>query len=88
MPSAASRLASAAASSLLERLQLLLDLLQLLELLRRRLAVELLLRAQLVDPRHERAPALVGREQLVERVGGAAARERGAEGVGIVAGCA
>ena len=72
---------------LLGRPQLLLDLLQPLELLRRRLAVELLLRPQLVDARHERAPALVCAQQLVERVGRAAARERGAGCVGIVAGC-
>ena len=44
----------------LGRLQLLLDLLQALELLRGGLAVELLLRPQLVDARHERAPFLVG----------------------------
>ena len=66
--SAASRSASAAASCSSSALQLVLDLLQLLELLGRRLAVELLARAQLVDLRHERAPALVGGEQLVEGV--------------------
>ena len=42
--------------------------------------------AQLVDPRHQRAPALVGGEQRVERLGGALAGERGAEGVGVGAG--
>ena len=40
---------------------------QLLELLGRRLALQLRLRAQLLDLRLELAPALVGREQLVER---------------------
>ena len=50
----------------LDRAQLLLDLVQLLELLRRRLALQLQPAAQLVDPRHQRAPALVGGEQRVE----------------------
>ena len=59
--------------------QLLLDAVQLLELLGRRLALQLLLRAQLLDARQQRAPALVGREQRVEALGGALARERGAE---------
>src|SRR5207248_280042 len=42
----------------LERLELLLHALQLLDLLRRRLARELLSPPELVDPRDERAPAL------------------------------
>ena len=76
--SAASRSASAAASSSSAALSSVLDRLELLELLRRRLALQLRRAAELVDPRHERAPALVGLEQAVERVGGALARERGA----------
>ena len=58
--------------------QLLLHALQLRELLGRRLALQLRAAAQLVDPRHERAPALVGLEQRVEVLGGALPRERGA----------
>ena len=71
----------------LERLQLGLHALQLLELLRGGLAVELLARAELVDLGHEGAPALVGGEQRVERARRALARERGAERVGIGARC-
>ncbi len=41
------------------------------QLLGRRLALEFCFAAQLVDLRHERAPALVGDEQRVERLGGA-----------------
>src|SRR6266545_2758166 len=67
----------------LERAQPLLDLLQLLELLGRRLAVELLPRPQLVDLRDEGAPALVRSEQRVERLGGAAARKGSAERVRV-----
>ena len=52
---------------------------------RRRLALQLQLAAQLVRARDELAPALVGREQRVEGLRGALARERGAEAVGIVA---
>ena len=71
---------------LLRRPQLLLHPLQLLELLRRRLALQLRLAAELVDARHERPPALVGGEQLVERLGRALARERRPPGVGLGAG--
>ena len=74
--SSSSRAASAAAYLLLGRAQLLLHLLQLGELLRRGLALQLRLPAQLVDLRHERAPALVGLQQRVERLAGALARQR------------
>ncbi len=84
--SSASRSVSASASSCLGALQLLLDAPQLLELLGRRLALQLRLRAQLVDPRDERAPALVGGEPGVERFGGALARKPAAELVGVGAG--
>ena len=66
--------------------QLLLHLLQLRELLRRGLALQLRLPAQLVDLRHERAPALVGLEQGVERVAGALPGQCSAVGVRVVAG--
>ena len=59
---AASRASSAAASSCSAACSCLLHAAHLLELLRRRLALELRLRAQLVDARHEHAPALVGGE--------------------------
>ena len=72
---------------LLGRPQLLLHPLQLLELLGRRLALQLRPAAEIVDARHERAPALVGREQRVERLGRALAGERGAPDVGLGAGC-
>ena len=72
---------------LLRGLQLLLHLLHLRELLRRRLALQLRLAPQLVDPRHERAPALVRLEHRVEGLGGALPRERGAVAVGVVARC-
>ena len=71
---------------LLGRTELLLHLLQLGELLRRGLALQLRLPAQLVDRRHERAPALVGLQQRVERVAGALPRQRRAVRVRIVAG--
>ncbi len=67
--------------------KLLLQLLQLLELLGRRLALELRAAAQIVDPGHERAPALVGREQGVERLAGSLARERSAPRVRLGSGC-
>ncbi len=51
---------------------------QRLELLRRRLPLELRLPAELVDPRNERTPALVGLEERVELLCGALPRERGA----------
>ena len=50
----------------LEPLEVDLDLLQLLELLGRRLPLQLRPPAELVDLRYERPPALVGLEQLVE----------------------
>src|SRR5207247_5875457 len=64
--------------------ELLLHLPQSLELLRRRLPVDLLPCAQLVDLRNERSPALVCREQLVERRVGCTPGERGSIRVGIV----
>ena len=67
--------------------QLLLHLLQLAELLGRRLALQLRAAAEVVDAGHERAPALVGGEQRVERLGGALAGEGGAPGVGLGARC-
>jgi hypothetical protein len=45
-----------------ERSQILLDLLELLDLLGRRLALQLLASAQLVNSRDEVAPLLVGLE--------------------------
>ena len=71
---------------LLGCLQLLLHPLQLGQLLRRRLPLQLRPPAQLVDPRHERAPALVGLEQRVERLGCSLPPERGPIGVRVVAG--
>ncbi len=53
---------------LLERLQLDLHLLELGELLRRRLALQLPLRAQLLDARLHREHGAVGLEQLVEEL--------------------
>ena len=65
---------------LLGDLQLLLHALQLLELLGRRLSLQLRPAAELVHARDELAPALVGGEQRVERLGralpGQAARYR------------
>ncbi len=66
-------------------LQLVLRPAERFELLGRRLAVELLARPQLVDLRDEPAPALVGREQLVEGLAGATPCERGPHRPGIVA---
>ena len=71
---------------LLGALQLLLHAAQLLELLGRRLSLQLRLRPQLVDARDERAPALVGGEPGVERLGGALAREPAPELVRVGAG--
>ena len=70
---------------LLEPPEIILDLLQLLDLLGRRLALQLLAPAKLVDLRHQLAPALVRGEELVEclRAGGALARDGPAEPVGI-----
>jgi hypothetical protein len=75
--------ASACCVLLLGRAQLLLHLLQLGELLGRRLALQLRLPAELVDRGYERAPALVGGQERVERLAGALARERRAVGVRV-----
>ena len=63
----------------LEHPQLLLDRRERLELLGRRLALQLQLRAQLLDARQQRPPALVRREQRIEALGGALARKGRAE---------
>ena len=63
----------------LEPPQLLLDLLQLLDLLGRRLALDLLAPAKLVHLRDELAPARVRLEQPVEGLAGPLARDRGPE---------
>ena len=70
---------------LLRLAQLFFDLLQLLDLLRSRLALELLPRPEVVDSGHQLAPALVGGEPGVERVGSSLAREGGPVSVGVVA---
>ena len=70
--------------ALLELLQLHLHAPQLLELLRRRLALQLRARAERVDLRRQLEPLSVGREQLVERLGRSLARERRPVGLGIV----
>jgi hypothetical protein len=62
-----------------EGAQLLLDLLQLLDLFGRRLALDLLPPAQLVDLRDELTPARVGLQQPVERLARSLARHRGPE---------
>ena len=59
----------------LDALQILLDACELLELLRRRLALQLRLRAQIGDARLELAPLRVDRDQLVEGVRGPLALE-------------
>ena len=69
-------------------LQRLLHLAELGELLRRRLALQLQPVAQLLDLRQELAPACVGGEQQVEALRRAFSGERGAEAVGVGAGCA
>src|SRR5581483_574562 len=66
-----------------ERLQPFLRRLQLLQLLGRRLALELPPRADLLDLRLELALRGVRGEQLVEDVGRALPRERRAVGVGL-----
>ena len=71
----------------LERLQLALDPRQLLELLRRRLALELRARAEVVDLRLELPPPLVGAHQLIEELLSALARDRGPNDVGMGARC-
>jgi hypothetical protein len=70
----------------LEPLQLVLHPLELLDLLRRRLARHLLPAAQVVHLRDEGAPAFVDGQELVEGLRAALARDGGANGVGIVAG--
>src|SRR5438552_683447 len=59
---------------------------QRLELLRRRLALDLRARTKLVDARHELAPLLVCREPGVECLGRALAREPATELVRLLAG--
>ena len=71
---------------LLGLLELLLHPAQLLELLRRRLALHLRAGAQLVDAGNERPPALVDRQPGVERLGRALAREPAPEPVRVAAG--
>ena len=67
-----------------ERLELALEALRLLDLLGRGgLAEPLLLRAHLVAAGARVPPAGIGREQRVEELGGATARERGAKRVGL-----
>src|SRR5262249_16013310 len=73
---------------LLRTLQLLIDRAQLLELLGRRLALQLRLPAQLVDARDERAPALVGDEHGVELLRRALAREAAPDLVRVPPRCA
>ena len=69
---------------LVERLELALEALRLLDLLGRGgLAEPLLLRAHLVAARARVAPAGIGREQRVEELGRASAGERGAKRVGL-----
>ena len=68
---------------LLELSQLLLDLLQLLDLLRRRLPLDLLPAAKLVDLRDEVAPDGVRLQQPVECFACALSRHRGPEGVRV-----
>src|SRR4029079_9086862 len=73
---------------LLERLELPFDPLELGELLRRRLALDLARRAQLLDPWLNLANCLIRGEQLVEDFGGSLPREGDAEAVRVVARCA
>ena len=72
--------------ALLERLQLGLHLLELRELLGRRLSLELPFRPQLLHVRLDLEHGAVGGHQLVERVGCAFPHECGAERVRIAAG--
>ena len=67
----------------LDLLELRLQLLQLLELLGRRLALRLRLRPEVARLRLELSPARVGLEQLVEGPGGSLAGEGGAVTLGI-----
>ena len=84
--SSSSRRAAADASCLLEPPELFLHRPQLLDLLGRRLALQLRPAAQVVDLRDEVEPGTVGGHQLVERVAGPLAIERGAPGIGVAAG--
>ncbi len=69
----------------LEPLEVGLDRLQLLDLLGRGLALELGLRAKLVDLRHERKPAPVHVHERVEGIGRSLARERRAPRIRVLA---
>ena len=71
---------------LLGLLERCLDGAEGIELLCRRLALELRLAAELVDLRNQRAPALVGAEQRVEVSSRALARECGAHALGVGSG--
>ena len=71
---------------LLEGAELLFDALELGELFRRRPALDLARRAQLLDPRLDLTDRVVGVEQLVEEVGRALARECGTHRVGLGSG--
>ena len=72
--------------ALLEPPELFLHRPQLLDLLGRRLALQLRPAAQVVDLRDEVEPDTVGGHQLVERVAGPLAIERGAPGIGVAPG--
>ena len=73
---------------LLERLELLFDPLELRQLLRRRLALDLARSAQLLDPWLNVADRLIRGQQLVEDLGGALPCECDAEASRVVSGCA
>src|SRR5262249_17432556 len=68
--------------------QLVLHARDRLELLGRRLPLQLRLRAQIGDARLELAPACVHLEQLVERLHRPLSRERDAKALGILPRCA
>jgi hypothetical protein len=68
-----------AREAFLERLQLGLDAVQLLDLLRRRLAFRLPLRAQILDRLLHRTDRFVRGQQLVEELGCPLARQRRAK---------
>jgi hypothetical protein len=76
------------AERLLERLELGLHALELLQLLGRRLALQLPPCSQILDARLHVEHCTVGREQLVERLGRALALECSPECVGILPCCA
>src|SRR5882724_11948463 len=71
---------------LLQRLQLGLDALELLELLGRRFALDLSGRTELLDTWLDLPDPTIGLEQLVEDLGRSLPRERRPEGLRIVAG--